>query len=185
MKKYLLKFPQSAKELASLKVLISSSMLTALYVVASLFLNFYMPWSMGARISFGFLFLAAAGMLFGPVPAMIVGGLGDVLAYVISPHGAFSYGITLCTVLMGLVFGVILYKAKPSVSRCTIAAVTQTVLIDLLAKTYVLKFLYGLSFVGMLSTRILTIGVAAVEMLILLPLVLSAIDRITKGIYRN
>ncbi len=78
---------------------------------------------LGKQYNFGFVPIALAGALMGPVPAMIVGGLGDLIGAHLFPAGAYFPGFTLTNVLVGLVCGLILKGHKPAWLRC-IAAVT-------------------------------------------------------------
>ncbi len=80
---------------------------------------------LGKQYNFGFVPIALAGALMGPVPAMIVGGLGDLIGAHLFPAGAYFPGFTLTNVLVGLVCGLILKGRKPSWLRC-IAAVTAS-----------------------------------------------------------
>lgn len=165
MKHYLSKFPQSVQEMKHLSVLTIGAMLTALFVLSSVFLDFY-P-SDTIKISFGFLFIAIAAYLFGPAPAMLVGGLGDFLTWVVKPHGALNIGITISMATIGLIWGMFYYKEKPSLVRCIIAVITETVLVELLLKTYSLKMMYGMPFTATLITRLLPAGIMLVIMCVL------------------
>jgi len=57
------------------------------------------------QMNFGFLPIAAAGYLLGPVGAMIVAGLGDMLGTVIFGTGAYFPGFTVTAVLAGFFYG--------------------------------------------------------------------------------
>lgn len=57
------------------------------------------------QMNLGFLPIAAAGYLLGPVSAMIVAGLGDILGTVIFGTGAYFPGFTVTAVIVGLLYG--------------------------------------------------------------------------------
>lgn len=183
MKLFLSKFPGSLKEFKSLRVLVTDAMLTALYVVAAFLLNIYL--SPTTRIGFAFVFLMIAAKLYGPFSAMAIGGIGDVLQYILAPRGNFSVGITLCTILTGLVFGLWLYKEKPTVLRCTLACLTVSLFVDALLKTYVLKFLVGVSFRAEFVLRIGVVGLMFVIMAVVGFITLNGLEKITAGLRHN
>ncbi|HNW87437.1 MAG TPA: folate family ECF transporter S component [Candidatus Limiplasma sp.] len=57
------------------------------------------------QMNLGFLPIAAAGYLLGPVGGMIVAGLGDVLGTVIFGTGAYFPGFTVTAVIVGFLYG--------------------------------------------------------------------------------
>ncbi len=177
------KFKSSIKKMKQISTLTLGSMLVALFVLSSVFLDFYPSDSI--KISFGFLFIATAGYLCGPLMAILVGGLGDFLTWVIHPHGALNVGITLCMMLMGLLLGLFYYNEKPSLPRCIIASVTETVLIELLCKTYALKALYGTSFGALFLLRLLPAGIMLILMILLTFSFFKAIQPIKARLDRN
>lgn len=61
------------------------------------------------QMNLGFLPIAAAGYLFGPVSAMLVAGLGDVLGTLIFGTGAYFPGFTVTAVLVGCLYGLFMY----------------------------------------------------------------------------
>ena len=108
----------SALELKSVYGLAVAAMLLAIRVVLGLFANATLPmFGNTVKISAAFLPIAAAGALLGPVPAMLVGALGDVLSYIISPSGAYIPGFTISGALTGLIYGFAFYKNKITVPR--------------------------------------------------------------------
>ena len=79
-------FIQSAQNLTSTRHLALAGMLLAMHAVLGYFkIPLFSPTN---RITFTFAATATAGMVLGPVPAMLVGGLGDILGYFINPGGA-------------------------------------------------------------------------------------------------
>ena len=78
---------------------------------------------LGKQYNFGFVPIALAGALMGPIPAAIVGGLGDLIGAHLFPAGTYFPGFTLTNVLVGLVCGFILRRRKPHWLRCAAAVV--------------------------------------------------------------
>ena len=183
MQKIIFKFTASLKKMKQLRVLTIGSMLVALYVLSSFFLRFY-P-SESVKISIEFLFIATAAYLHGPIMAMIVGGLGDSITWLLQTPGPFNPGITLCIAAMGLVFGLFYYNEKPSLPRCIIACVTETVIIELILKTYALKALYGTTFTAVLMLRLLPSSIMLVVMIALTYAFFKAIGPIKARLDHN
>ena len=82
-------------ELKKLQSMVIIAMLLALRVVLGMFANATLPiFGNAVKISGAFLPIAMAGAMFGPVPGMLVGALGDVLSYIIAPTaGGFFPGL--------------------------------------------------------------------------------------------
>lgn len=98
---------ESAKNIKNLRVLCATALLSALYVALY---SVKIPLGEQLRITFTFVPVALAGWLFGIVPAVIVGALGDLLGCWLFPQGAYFFGYTLTSMLTGLIFGLLLYK---------------------------------------------------------------------------
>lgn len=66
----------------------------------------------GMRISLAGIFTSIPALLFGPITGGIVGGLVDLIAYVLKPEGPFIPWFTLTAVLAGVLKGLIWKYAK-------------------------------------------------------------------------
>ena len=88
----------------------ATALLSALYVALY---AVKLPLGEQLRITFTFVPVALAGWLFGIVPAVIVGALGDILGCTLFPQGAYFFGYTVTSMLSGLIFGIFLYKKAP------------------------------------------------------------------------
>lgn len=64
------------------------------------------------RVSFTFVPIAVGAILFGPLPAGVLGALIDVLGAILFPSGTFFPGFTLTAFLHGLIYGLFLWQ-KP------------------------------------------------------------------------
>lgn len=136
-------------------------MLTALNVI--LFLFFSIQITTFIRFSFSFLPLAVSGAMFGPVVGAIVGGLGDILNFLIKPTGAFFPGFTFNAILTGIIYGFMLYKKPVTLSRVFVTKLMITVIVELLFGTLWLTMMYGDGFFAIFPMR-------ALKNLILLPI---------------
>ena len=110
-------FVLQKKNIFSVTGITVTAMLIACQVVLGNLLQVPM---LGKQYNFGFVPIALAGALLGPIPAALVGGLGDLLGAHLFPAGAYFPGFTLTNVLVGLVCGFLLRGRKPSWWRCAL-----------------------------------------------------------------
>ena len=121
----------------SVQVITFAAMLTALQIVLG---NLLQVPLLGKQYNLGLLPIVAAGALMGPVPAAIVGGLGDFIGAHLFPAGAYFPGFTLTNVLVGFACGLVLHRRWPSVLRIVIA-VAVSLVINWLLNSYWLSLL--------------------------------------------
>lgn len=150
MSKIKILFSDSAQELKKVQVLTIASLLTAMNSILGLFTIVIGDF---IKIGFSFLAMALAGMLYGPVVAGILGGLGDLINFMIRPTAAYFPGFTLNALLSGIIYGLILYKKPLSLKRILIARLTVMILIDLTLTTTWLSIMYGKAFMLLLPMR--------------------------------
>ena len=126
-------------------------MLVAIGVVLS-FLR--IPLSTITEVTLTGLPIAVGGYLFGPVIGFIIGALIDVCGFLIKPMGPFFPGFTLSTGLIGMIYGLLLYRKwweksqdnKGLAIRIVFAHLVKTVLISLLLNCFWLSVFYGMPF---------------------------------------
>ena len=115
MGNFLADIRESANQIKQVRSLTGGAMLTAINIILN---GMRIIVSSFLEISFAFLAIAAAGMLYGPVMAGIIGVLADTLGFFLSPaNGAFFPGFTLSAFLSGFVFGLFFYKKKITLKR--------------------------------------------------------------------
>ena len=95
------------------------------------------------RINFGFLPVAVAGLIAGPVYAAMVGAIADVLGMVLFPSGSFFLGFTLIAALNGVIYGLFLYRKDLSLPRTALCLLTVVLISHILLNTLCLYLLYG------------------------------------------
>lgn len=83
------------------------------------------------RISFGFLPAAIGGLLMGPIAAMLIAMISDILGVLFTGQ-AILIGLTLTTMLDGFMYGLILYKKPVTVWRCALALLPMALVTSLL-----------------------------------------------------
>ena len=104
------------------------------------------------QMNLGFLPIAVAGYLFGPISAMIVAALGDILGTLIFGTGAYFPGFTLTALLVGCIYGVMMYPryqgwlTKLVKNRYTNIAVRAFLAALLAAAVYILLNSYWVTF---------------------------------------
>ena len=133
-------FVLQKKRAFSVATITVTAMLIACQVVLGNLLQVPM---LGKQYNFGFVPIALAGALMGPIPAAIVGGLGDLIGAHIFPAGAYFPGFTLTNILVGIVCGVILHGKKASWWRCAAAVVISLAGVNLFLNSLWLSMLYS------------------------------------------
>ena len=156
-----------------LTTLVSLALLVAIEVVLARFLSIRTP---VVRIGFGFVPVAVAGMMFGPMGGLSVGLIGDLLGATLFPSGVFHPGFTLTATLGGLVYGILLHQkeGEPAWSqtkfliRVGIAVVIKCFVLSLCLNTVWLTQLYDKAYMVMLPPRIIKEAVmCAVEFVVI------------------
>ena len=98
--------------------------------------------SIGKQFTFGFLPIAAAGALMGPVAAAVVGALGDFFGAHLFPQGAYFAGFTLTNIVVGVAYGLLLHVHRPGWVRVILATVAVS-LCNLFLNSFWLSLLYA------------------------------------------
>ena len=129
------------------RTLVMMALLIALEVILTRFLSINLP---VVRIGFGFLPVAIAAILFGPLWAGVGYAVGDLLGMLIWPTGAYFPGF-----LVGVTYGFFLYKKTVTWPRLTVTVIVVILAYSLVLNTVWLSILYGKAFWGLLPTRIL------------------------------
>lgn len=125
------------KNTFTVEMITFTAMLAALQIVLGNLLQIPL---LGKQYNLGMLPIVMAGALMGPIPAAIVGGLGDLIGAHLFPAGVYFPGFTLTNVLVGLVCGLVLHGRWPSVIR-VLMAVAVSLLINWLLNSYWLSLL--------------------------------------------
>ena len=167
-------FKDSAKEIRKTKSLVTMAVLLALAVVLG-FVSVQVTESL--RVGFSFLPNAVSGQLFGPVGGMLVGGLADILKYLVKPTGPFFPGFTISGILGGLIYGLVLYKKPATLPRIILCMTLIAVFVNMLLNTYWLTLLYGNAFLVILPARIVSNLISLPVNIILYYLVATLLEK--------
>lgn len=104
----------------------------------------------GWKIGFAFVPIVVSAVMYGPIMAGVTYGLADLIAANAFPTGPYFPGFTVCAVLMGVVYGLLLNKKHGFEPEKRVWAVVRIVLsvlincaIGLFLNTLWVSMLYG------------------------------------------
>ncbi|MDR1017121.1 MAG: folate family ECF transporter S component [Lachnospiraceae bacterium] len=145
-------FKDSLDNLRKVNSLAIMAMLLALNVILG-----YFTLQLGDLVKIGYSFIAVelSSMFFGPTSGMIVGGLGDLLKYIIKPTGPFFPGFTISAIAGGLIYGLILYKKPVTLKRIALANGLNCFFVNMVLNTVWLAMLYNQAYIAMVPARFL------------------------------
>ncbi|MBK5253975.1 MAG: folate family ECF transporter S component [Peptostreptococcaceae bacterium] len=153
--------------------IINISLLIALTIILTRFLAVTFPM---VRIGFGFLPIAIAAILYGPIWAGVTYAIADVIGMMVFPTGgAYFPGFTLSVFLVGIIYGFVLYGHTVTFKRAVLASTLAAVLVHLLLTTYWLSLLLGDSYIALLPIRIIKCAVMIPIEGFLIPLVYNSV----------
>ncbi len=159
------------------RLLVFTAVLTALAIILNSYGKIRITETLEVR--FSFLPIAVSGYLFGPFIGAIVGILADVVGYLLNPTGAYFPGFTLNYALIGVLFGLFIYRVRPAqlsfAVRLVIAELLHTFVINLVLNSMWLSILYGKGFWFRVTASFLKQIITAPINCALLYLVLTAV----------
>ena len=127
-----------------------TAIMIALEIVLSRFLSIQLY---NIKIGFAFIPIMLVSYLFGPIYGLIAASISDVIGAVLFPFGAYFPGFTFSAALVGLVYGLFLYK-KCTVPRIIAAVLIRKVVIGQLIDTLWISMLYGTPYKELFITRL-------------------------------
>lgn len=139
------------KKVSMVKKVVYLAMFIAITCVLSRFLSIQLPF---IKITFSFIPIALAAMIFGPVYGGVAAGIEDLIGAILFPKGAFFPGFTLSATLVGVIYGLVLYKKPKTTARFIIANLIIAVGINILLNTSWLAIMYDKGFMALSVARI-------------------------------
>ena len=139
------------------------------------------------RISvFGFLPIALAGMLMGPLYGALTGAAGDVVNYILFTHayGAYFPGYTVTALLSGWWYAFVLFKGKVNWLRAVLAIVPVIIIGEMGLNSVWTYLLYSKSFWAKLPLRLLVNVIECPVKILLLMGMSKLMERIPKSYMR-
>ena len=163
----------------STKQLVSMGLLIAMDIVLNRFLSIKTD---SLSIGLDFIPMVVAAMLYGPIAAATVHGLADIIGAIAIPRGAYFPGFTVSAVLMGLVFGLLLYKKERSFWRMCLAVGISQYVIALFITSFWLTIYLGSFYWVQVTTRIVQIVVVSAAQIVVVPILGQLVNRLDKAL---
>lgn len=132
------------------------------------------------KISLAHLALAPTAILFGPAAAGLQGTLSDILGFILKPTGPYFPGFTLTACLLGVIYGMALYKTRRTVRHIIAARAAVCLLLNITLNTVFLTMLYGPSRLALLPARVIKNLIQLPIDCLLLSAMCRAVDRLPK-----
>lgn len=127
------------------------------------------------RLGLSLFAVAIVAYLYGPIAAMLVHGLSDLIGAMLFPNGPIFLGFTLTAALIGLIYGLCFYHKK-SLWWIVLAVGTQVVC-TLCLNTLWLSILYDKGFLVFLPGRLIQAAIVTPVQLVGLPFLFKVLDR--------
>ena len=145
-------FVSSFRALKKTRTITTAGILLAIQMVLSSYGTIEVTDSL--KISLAHLALAPTAVFFGPVVAGMQGALSDILGFLLKPTGPYFPGFTITAMLLGVIYGMSLYKTKHTLPRVIITRVVVMLFVNILLNTVFLTMLYGPSRLATLPVRV-------------------------------
>lgn len=165
------KISNSFFEMKNIYALSAIAMLLALRVVLGIFANGTLAlFGNSIKLSAAFLPIAITGSVFGPVPACLVGALGDIISFFINAGTSSAYfpGFTISGLLTGFIYGMAFYKNKVTLPRTIIAWLVNMLLVETFLAAYWLVIIKGTPYTFELSVRFIVAAAKCVPEILLI-----------------
>ena len=187
--KYFRIFRQSLAELKDIRCLTVTGLLIAIY--AALEFVTIQP-SETLKINFGFLAIAAIGVLYGPVVGMFGAGICDLVGFMVKPSGSFNPVFTGIAMVQGLIYGMVAYRRLSGrtgkgydvemLVRSVTARVLDVAIVNVCLNTLAIYYMFGSkkTLTAMITTRItknlIELPIDIGLMLVMIPVLLKVYE---------
>ena len=145
-------FRESYQELKKLKTIVITALLIAVGIILG---QFSVQLTETTKIGISFIATQMTANLFGPVVGGIMGGVTDILKFIIKPTGGFLIGYTISAILGPMIYGIMLYKKPISFWRIFLSKTVVAVLINLLLGTFWSYHYFGAAFWAAIPAKLL------------------------------
>lgn len=145
-------FKDSYKELKKLRTIVITALLIAIGIVLG---QFSIQVTESTKIGISFIATQMTANLFGPVVGGIMGGVADVLKFMIKPTGPFLIGYTISAILGPMIYGVMLYKKPSTLWRILLSKTVVAILINLFLGTFWTHHYFGAAFWAVIPGKLL------------------------------
>lgn len=145
-------FRESYQELKKLKTIVITALLIAVGIILG---QFSVQITETTKIGISFIATQMTANLFGPVVGGIMGGVTDILKFIIKPTGGFLIGYTISAILGPMIYGIMLYKKPISFWRIFLSKTVVAILINLLLGTFWSYHYFGAAFWAAIPAKLL------------------------------
>lgn len=150
-------------------MIVTLAFLIALEIILTRFLSITLPI---VRIGFGFLPVAIAGILFGPLWAGIAYAVGDILGMLIWPAvGGYFPGFTATCFTVGVIYGLVLHNKDITWKRAALAASLVIFIGTICLNTLWVSILYGKAFWGLMPARLMEAAILLPVQILIIKLI--------------
>ena len=170
--------------MSKIKKIIMSGMLLALLIILSRFASIKTQFLV---ISFSFIPIIMSALWLGPKYSTLIAMLGDLIGALLFPFGTYFIGYTLSQALIGLIYGIFLYKkgtelsTKQLVIRLIISSLIVLGLINIFLTSFWLHIQYGKAYLAIVLGRIITqICMFPIQIIVIL-----ALEKYTRPIIKK
>ena len=129
----------AAKEMKDVRMLVFAALMLALRLALK---TVKIPIGPSLNINVQFFVTALGSMVYGPVMATFCGVLSDTLGYLIAPSGPYFPGFILTEAAGGLVFALLLYRAKLTPGRVLLSRFCVNFFVNIILQTPIMVLYY-------------------------------------------
>ena len=177
----MLKAPDKSWKNVDTRRLVLLALMVAMNVVLGRFSIQLVP---EVRLSIlGFLPIALAAHLMGPLYGALTGAAGDIVNYMLFTHvyGAYFPGYTLTAALSGLWYGIMLYRHKVTWTRAILTILPVIILGEMGLNSLWVYMMYSKTFWANLPMRLVTNAVECPLKILLLSGMTRMLERIPQS----
>ena len=140
-----------------IKKMVILGLMLAIEIVLSRFLSIQ---TATMKLAFNFIPVALVALMYGPIYAGCVAGLGDFIGAMLFQIGPYFPGYTLSAFLSGIIYGLFLYGRKATVLRSFLAALCSLTVCSLgLNSLWIYLTTSGVTLIGLMPQRLVQYAV--------------------------
>ncbi|MFA7574581.1 MAG: folate family ECF transporter S component [Arcobacteraceae bacterium] len=135
----------------------------------------------GVRIGFGGLPIILGGIMFGPLAGGIVGGVSDILGYIVNPIGAYMPHFTLSSALTGIIPVLFLHisrKDSLNILNLILAIAIGQIITTAIMVPYFLHILFSIPWKVLIIPRLVSVPINILIYSLLIRIILTRYQKI-------
>lgn len=107
------------------------------------------------QIGVGFIGAALSGIILGPVGALILGVVNDVISHFLSGSATFFIGFTLSAAIGGYIYGAVFWRREVTWKRIFIAILLVTLIVNLGLNSLWIRIMYDRAWGAFMGMRVI------------------------------